>query len=439
MHTSLDSEIGLKDIEELLMGDDEYWSTFEGLSFLEFNKRIGLPRKNGLKHPIYDYEWEVLDALSAHKHVWIKKATGLGITELLLRWIGWLCTRDGSYRGKKICIVTGPRIELSITLIARVKRLFHDRQFESKETVAEINGCSVEAFPSHHLDAMRGLTDVTIILLDEADFFPPGEQKDARDVSERYIAKSNPHIIMVSTPNLPGGLYEQIEKEKQCLYHRLALDYTKGLGKIYSDEEIEQAKRSPSFEREYDLKYGYGVGNIFPYQLVDACTGNYDLALKEGQKILAVDPGYGSSKFAIVGIEQLDGILYVKEGRQYERPSPSAMLEEVLKIAQGYGRMVLVDSAHPGLISDLSDRGIDSQPVNFQKELSTMTFVAVQAVKEQKVKIHTAFSDLTYQLRAVEFDAKGHPNKKKLTFDLGDAFMMALSHFGHGDLYIASI
>jgi hypothetical protein len=41
------------------------------------------------------------------------------------------------------------------------------------------------------------------LLLDEANFFPPGQQQDARDVSERYIAKSNPYIVMVSTPNAP--------------------------------------------------------------------------------------------------------------------------------------------------------------------------------------------------------------------------------------------
>ena len=46
---------------------------------------------------------------------------------------------------------------------------------------------------------MRGLTDVSFIYLDEADFFPPGQQQDARDVLERYIAKSNPWIVMVST------------------------------------------------------------------------------------------------------------------------------------------------------------------------------------------------------------------------------------------------
>jgi len=37
---------------------------------------------------------------------------------------------------------------------------------------------------------MRSLVNVSFILLDEVDFFPPGEQQDARDVSERYIAKS---------------------------------------------------------------------------------------------------------------------------------------------------------------------------------------------------------------------------------------------------------
>jgi hypothetical protein len=34
-------------------------------------------------------------------------------------------------------------------------------------------------------------------------------------VSERYIAKSNPYIVMVSTPNAPDGLFERIEKNQK--------------------------------------------------------------------------------------------------------------------------------------------------------------------------------------------------------------------------------
>jgi hypothetical protein len=54
-----------------------------------------------------------------------------------------------------MCIVTGPRIDLAIALIDRMKKLFasNDRNlvnFDTKETVIELNGVKIEAFPSHH-------------------------------------------------------------------------------------------------------------------------------------------------------------------------------------------------------------------------------------------------------------------------------------------------
>ena len=71
-----------------------------------------------------------------------------------------------------------------------------------------------------------------------------GEVDEVRDVVERYIGKSDPYIVMVSTPNAPNGLFDKIEREPEdtCLYKRVKLDYTYGLGKIYTNEEIEKAK-----------------------------------------------------------------------------------------------------------------------------------------------------------------------------------------------------
>jgi hypothetical protein len=96
--------------------------------------------------------------------MWIKKATGLGITEFMLRYMAWQCLRDDALQGSQMCIVTGSRIELAITLIDRMKRLFQlvgepakCISFDSKETVIELNGVHIKAYPSHHLDAMRGL------------------------------------------------------------------------------------------------------------------------------------------------------------------------------------------------------------------------------------------------------------------------------------------
>jgi hypothetical protein len=49
---------------------------------------------------------------------------------------------------------------------------------------------------------------------------------------------------MVSTPNAPEGLFERMEKEPEsiCLYERLFLDYTVGLGRIYSEERSQPPK-----------------------------------------------------------------------------------------------------------------------------------------------------------------------------------------------------
>ena len=274
-----EQQLGSTDMEQpkLLQGLPFY--NFQNLLDTKtFNHTIGLPRKNGLEFPLFDYEQLLYNTLQKHKALWIKKATGLGVTEFMLRYMAWICLSRENLEGSQMCIVTGPRLELAITLIDRIKGLFHDlgATFDTKETVLELNGVHIEAYPSHHLDSMRGLTNVSFIYLDEADFFPPGQQFDARNVSERYIAKSDPWIVMVSTPNAPDGLFEKIEREPEdtCLYKRLFLDYTYGLGRIYTTQEIEKAKASPSFEREYNLKYLGKVGNVFHTLDIEAaiCT-----------------------------------------------------------------------------------------------------------------------------------------------------------------------
>ena len=64
--------------------------------------------------------------------------------------------------------------------------------------------------------------------MDEADFFRKSEQEDVRHVSERYIVKLDPFIVMVSTPYAPDGLFDSIEKEPEeiSIYKRILLDYT---------------------------------------------------------------------------------------------------------------------------------------------------------------------------------------------------------------------
>lgn len=358
------------------------------LSLKTFNHAIGLPQKEGRAYPLFDYEQMLFDTLQKHRHVWVKKATGLGVTEFMLRYMAWLCLSfDSKLTDSQMCIVTGPRIELAITLIDRMKGLFRDLSsltgstvsrinpakpvlFDTKETVIELNGVHIEAYPSHHLDSMRGLKDVSFIYLDEADFFPPGQQQDARDVSERYIAKSNPWIVMVSTPNSPEQLFDRIEKEPEstCLYKRILLDYTYGLNRIYTQDEIDAAKQSPSFEREYNLKYLGLIGNVFH-------TKDIEAAMERGKQIsenisrisytkksMGLDPGFGSSPFGVCITELRDGMVNVLHAEEYQRPDFNQMIDIVLSLIQQYNIhfdnscRIFTDGANPEFIRALKAR-----------------------------------------------------------------------------------
>jgi hypothetical protein len=115
---------------------------------------------------------------------------------------------------------------------------------------------------------------------------------------------------MVSTPNSPGGLMESIENEPsdKCLYKRIKLDYRYGLGKIYTAEEIEKAKQSPSFDREYDLKYLGKIGNLYSQLSIDKAIDRGrqyepDSVNANSEKYLILDPAWSSSKFGIIVAE----------------------------------------------------------------------------------------------------------------------------------------
>lgn len=58
-----------------------------------------------------------------------------------------------------------------------------------------------------------------------------------------------------------------------------------------------------------------------------------------------------------------------------------------------------------------------------------MTVNAPMKIQNDEVRIHPAFSDLISQLKSVEYDEKGRPDKKKLKFDMGDAFLVGLDYW----------
>lgn len=202
-----------------------------GLDSCCFNHLVGLPlgNKDNKEKPFWGYHQQTIDQLfddsfedrKKRRHVRVKKATGLAFSELGIRLISWLPLCFNTYRNTQMAIVTGPNIDLSVKLMRRIRGIFLQNlnvDLGGKETRITINGCEIQAYPSNNLSSYRGLANVKFILLDEADFFGEKRKEDmweVRYVTERYIGKSNPYIMMVSTPNRPGFMYETMDHEDQ--------------------------------------------------------------------------------------------------------------------------------------------------------------------------------------------------------------------------------
>jgi hypothetical protein len=327
-----------------------------------------------------------------------------------------------------------------------------DKVKRTREDMLILNGNKIKAYPSHHVASAHGLNPI-VVWADEGDFFPLGQQDKAREVLERYIAKTNPYLIWTSTPYLPGGLYEQIESEPEdkCLYYRklLLLDKALAVGH-YTQEQVDVWSQSPSFMREAWGEYGYGVGDIFG-EHVDSVIEEYPLERLGGRAGVFGDPGFGSSdtasKFGICAGElRDDGILYVLEVIEEARSSPSTMLDVMEEMSHRYDDNCKIDAAHAGFIRDLNSRGVPAIPINFgapayhtEKDSKTATkgrdvnketlkkimpVTASQMVKNGKIRIHPQFTTLISNMRSVKFDPKGGIDKSEKSYDIIDAFDM---------------
>jgi hypothetical protein len=391
---------------------------------------------------MFDYEKILYDTLMQRynsgvpsndfkdKHLWVKKATGLGVTEFMLRMMAWLCTKDDHFANAQICIVTGPNQDLAIKLIKRLKSIFSNKlgiYFSNKETTLELNKCQIEAYPSNHLDSFRSLTNPKFIFLDEADMFRKKEQEEVRHVSERYIGKSDPYIVMVSTPNAPGGLFYEIEQEPEdsCLYKRLKLDYHYGLDKIYTKEEIDNAKHSPSFDREYGLQYLGKIGNVFSPLQIDKVIelGEQTKSLPTNDYTLhsvGVDFGFGSSSTAIVLTEFLkeEHKIRVLYSEEYEHANPQDMVDICFDLfRKHWNTWFFVDGANRAAVNLMkvawgeslnweSSKSVSPNPeawkvlpVNFATEHKQMLSHLAMLVSKDYLAIPKEFDKLIISLR----------------------------------------
>ena len=219
-------------------------TTLFGIHDCCFNHMIGLPEKNNKEYPFFEYQREIYDALEAHEHVWIKKAKGIGGTTFIIRYLLWKILVNNALADKNIFIISNTQ-EFANKVKERLELLFRraypNLRVKSKYTEAWIKSTWIKVFPSRNIQDMRGYIDVAYIFVDESDFFQPIEQDELESVIKAYEEKSHGQNILCSTPNKPDNLFYKIEYDNafgKDYFHKIFLDYRKGLGKIYDDEFI---------------------------------------------------------------------------------------------------------------------------------------------------------------------------------------------------------
>ena len=144
------------------------------------------------------------------------------------------------------------------------------------------------------------------------------------------------------------------------MYKRLKFDYTYGLGKIYTKEEIQKARQPPSFDREYDLKHLGLIGNAFHQLDIDnAITDTYDpndawsVSTALGRS-MGIDEGFGSSEFGIVITQGKDNAVEVIYAESFNRPLHNDMIDLIRKLKNKHHiTKIFIDASNAGFINTL--------------------------------------------------------------------------------------
>jgi Phage terminase large subunit (GpA) len=351
-----------------------------------FNHAIGLPVKNDQPRPIYQWQKEIVEALdnNHHKLLAILKGRSIGGSEVLLRWILYLCLRDNKMQDKDIAIVTGIREQLSLDLLSRLKKMadnvVHVLDYETKESEAVVNKCRVRSYPSRNaVKDLRGSL-AKFVLLDEADWYEKSDSEQILQVLEALRAKTDCQIVLLSTPSHMGSLMYNLyqEPESTCRYKRLYIPVTKAVGTLISEQEAAEIKLQPNHRQEFLLEWnsGYGQGNCFSITDLQACienakqlimstttTTNYQQHSSYPQTIypeakaykIGLDIGFGDSASAVVLVQLFDNKIHVQTARQFTRSNQDEVIAFVYDLYKQTNMKahIFVDASSPSAIRKL--------------------------------------------------------------------------------------
>ena len=335
------------------------------------------------------------------------------------------------------------------------ERKFPFLKLESKYTELWLKKTWIKVFPTKNIRDIRGYFEASFIWVDESDHMEPSIQDELFYSIGPYEEKSNCKIILSSTPNRPDGLMQKIEKDANSKYKKLKLDYTFGLDKIYSQQEIDKKKLDVEFEREYNLKYLGKIGNVFSPLLIDRIVRRYDeLGLDkipivhEALHLVGIDPGFGSSNTGIVITEHLRDpeVIRVVYAEEFEKANPQDIVDlcHDFHIKNYPNIRFLVDGSNAGFVrqlkvvfgenpdydyKDVSPDSMEIIPVSFSTEHKQMLSHLYLMVNNGHLTIPQKYEKLIISLRTAQANEYSLDKDQTSYDDLLDALRLSLKGY----------
>ena len=199
------------------------------------------------------------------------------------------------------------------------------------------------------------------------------------------LANTDGSLIIETPPRGARGrvyeIFEQIQKgESEFSLHIVRAAQTVAAGLIRPEFlNAERQRLGPLYPQYYNAEFIEGTGNIFSIEAIDRAVElgkqyNLEIFNPTSEKYMALDPGYSSSRFAMIIAEwnRQDRKIVILYANEFDKLNYEESIDLVFKLIKQYGKVVNVgiDMSSLELIMSLKKKLENDQigiisPINY--------------------------------------------------------------------------
>lgn len=471
----------------------------------EFYEYIGYPildPKGERVRNLADYQWEVWNSLFDHRYTVVVKSQKVGITTAVLLADLQLAllprTHPLSCRGREILVIAQSiphaRLHLqtlrqlilrsNVSAVMRTQQtqgtiVFRDQVTKVGTILLEnpddptspttIIGLGPKEGSIWSYKTVKHVHISDIAATDQVSDYGP-----SINAALTRLANTNGTMVLESPPRGPQGkLYDiwrnAIERRPDdagpdISFWPIKIPAKKAVDAgLISQDYLDNMRiqMGTAYNSFFEAEFTAVEGNLFPLSQIEHAVElgkevNVEAAMGDWYRprSMGIDPGFGSSQFAIVITHAKNNKIEVLYAKQFPRVNPSDMVKHAWELSHRYNvKKIYVDGANPGYIRDLKRRFGEPQnyetlmaqiigqqyepahymkvvPVNFNKKGKEMIAHAQYFMSKGELALSEEyFQDLVVQVRSAQDDGKGGLDKKLNTMDLFDAWRMSLLYY----------